>query len=40
MFSGHVAVVDSEPPDVTSSGMEMSMTPWPPVWEPLMPSRP
>jgi hypothetical protein len=24
----------------TSSGMEMSMTPWPPVWEPEMPSRP
>ena len=39
MFSGHV---DEMPvwADWTSSGMEMSMTPWPPVWEPEMPSRP
>ena len=39
MFSGQV---DEMPvwPDWTSSGMEMSMTPWPPVWEPQMPSRP
>ena len=39
MFSGQ-ELLDSVPPDWTSSGMEMSMTPWPPVWEPEMPSRP
>jgi hypothetical protein len=26
--------------DWTSSGIEMSRTFWPPVWEPLIPSRP
>jgi hypothetical protein len=39
MFSGHVLEMPVWP-DWTSSGMLMSMTPWPPVWEPEMPSRP
>ena len=39
MFSGH-ELLDSVPLLWTSSGMLMSMTPWPPVWEPEMPSRP
>ena len=39
MFSGH-EVFARVPPDWTSSGMEMSMTPWPPVWEPETPIRP
>ena len=41
-FSGHVPPVlpEMEPPDWTSSGMEMSTMPWPPVWEPEMPIRP
>jgi hypothetical protein len=40
MLSGQVD--DEMPvwPDWTSSGMEMSMTPCPPVCEPLIPSRP
>jgi hypothetical protein len=40
MFSGHVDEEMPVWPDWTSSGMEMSMTPWPPVWLPLIPSRP
>ena len=39
MFSGQVEPMP-DPPDWTSSGMEMSMTPWPPVWLPEMPIRP
>src|ERR1035441_7114404 len=38
-FSGH-EVPASDPPDWTSSGMEMSMIPWPPVWEPETPTMP
>src|SRR5512135_368231 len=39
MLRGHVDPIPVWP-DWTSSGREMSMTPWPPVWLPEMPRRP